>query len=267
VHPIERLRLVARAGGEGRSSLLAHEAATALAMFSDDPAGLVTACRRLVDRHPTSGPMWWLAARVLLSADPAGEAWRAAEELEDDRTAHALAAFIPEDAVVTVLGWPEQSSAALIARGDVQSRVVDVLGDGSALARRLSAAGGISALVPESGLGVAVAGSDLLVLEAAAIGEDGLVGTSGSRAAAAVAHHARVPVWVVAGLGRVLPRGLWHALRAELDDAEEPWEDVEEVVPLDLVDSVVRPHGRERVVEMLMNPDCAMAPELLRRLN
>ena len=75
MHPIERLRLVARAGAEGRSALLAREAATALAMFSDDPAGLVTACRRLVDRHPTSGPMWWLAARVLVSSDPGGEAW------------------------------------------------------------------------------------------------------------------------------------------------------------------------------------------------
>ena len=30
-----------------------------------DPPGLVTACRRILDRHPLSGPLWWLAARVL----------------------------------------------------------------------------------------------------------------------------------------------------------------------------------------------------------
>ena len=57
MHPIERLRYVARAAGEG-STLLACEAAGALAAFASDPAGLVTACRRLVDRQPTAGPIW-----------------------------------------------------------------------------------------------------------------------------------------------------------------------------------------------------------------
>ena len=55
MHPIERLRMVARAAGEG-PALVAQEAAGALVAFGDDPAGLVTACRRLVDRQPTSGP-------------------------------------------------------------------------------------------------------------------------------------------------------------------------------------------------------------------
>ena len=71
MHPIERLRMVARAAGEG-PALLAQEAAGALAAFAGDPAGLVTACRRLVDRQPTSGPIWWLSARVLASDDPTG---------------------------------------------------------------------------------------------------------------------------------------------------------------------------------------------------
>ena len=43
MHPIEHLRYVARAAGEG-PALLAREAAGALATFNDDPAGLVTAC-------------------------------------------------------------------------------------------------------------------------------------------------------------------------------------------------------------------------------
>lgn len=267
MHPIERLRLVARAGAEGRSALLAREAATALAMFSDDPAGLVTACRRLVDRHPTSGPMWWLAARVLVSSDPGGEAWRSSEELDDDATASVLAACIPDDSVVTVLGWPEQSSAALVARGDVESRVVDVLGDGAGLVRRLTAAGSDSALVPESGVGAAVVSSDLVLIDALAMGDDGLVAVTGARAAAAVARHAGVRVWAVAGLGCVLPRALWQALRSELDGAAEPWEDVEEIVPIDLVDAVARPSGLERVADAVAKPDCGLAPELLRRVS
>src|SRR5215213_4877403 len=64
VHPIERLRYVARAGGLDLVELV-QDAALALSGFADDPAALVTACRSLVDRHPAAGPVWWLAARVL----------------------------------------------------------------------------------------------------------------------------------------------------------------------------------------------------------
>src|SRR4051794_19539324 len=98
MHPIEQLRYVARAAGEG-PALLAREAAGALAMFGGDPAGMVTACRRLVDRQPTSGPIWWLAARVLgAPIDASGEAWRAASELESDQTVDRLILTMPDDA-------------------------------------------------------------------------------------------------------------------------------------------------------------------------
>ena len=118
MHPIERLRMVARAAGEG-PALVAQEAAGALVAFGDDPAGLVTACRRLVDRQPTSGPIWWLAARVLTSTDPTTEAWRAVEQLQDDPTAERVAAALPDGAVVTVVGLGEHTADALVRRGDV----------------------------------------------------------------------------------------------------------------------------------------------------
>src|SRR2546430_10939480 len=94
MHPIEHLRYVARAAGEG-PALLAREAAGALATFDQDPAGLVTACRRLVGRQPTSAPIWWLAARVLgATVDGTAEAWRAAAELgRDPQEAELLNAF------------------------------------------------------------------------------------------------------------------------------------------------------------------------------
>ena len=44
---------------------------------------------------------------------------------------------------------------------------------------------------------------------------------AGSHAAAAVAHHAGVPVWVVAGVGRVLPQRMWEALTQRLDEGED----------------------------------------------
>jgi hypothetical protein len=264
MHPIEHLRYVARAVGEG-PALLAREAAGALAGFGDDPAGLVIACRRLVDRQPTQGPIWWLAARVLGAAgDPAAEAWRAADALERDPTAEELAGALADDATVCVLGWPEQAAVALRRRGDVRALVVDAGGEGHGLVRRLEAAGVDAVLVEEAGLGAAAAASDVVVLEASALGPDGLVAAAGSRAAAAVARHAGVPVWAVAGVGRVLPEPLWAALVARLNRAGPSWELADEVVPLDLVDVVVGPAGRQTPTEATRRADCPVVPELLK---
>jgi hypothetical protein len=265
VHPIEQLRWVARAAGEG-PALLAREAAGALATFADDPAGLVTACRRLVDRQPTSGPMWWLAARVLgAPIDATREAWAAASDLEDDTTPDVLVDAIPDDATVAVLGWPEQGGAALRRRGDAFVLVVDAAGEGSGFARRLRGSGVEAELVPESGLGAAVADSDLVLLEAMALGPEGFVAISGSRAAAATARHAGVPVLVAAGVGRILPGRLWEALVARLE-RDEPWLASDELVPLDLADHVAGPTGVDVPVEAVRRADCPVTPELLKEI-
>ena len=246
MHPIERLRYVARADGAG-PTLLVQEAAGALAGFADDPAALVTACRRLVDRHPGVGPMWWLAARVLAADDPAREAWASARVLDDDGTPWVLAEHVPEDATVTILGWPELTAAGLGARGDVSVQVVDAWGEGSGLVARLD--------------------SDLVVLEANALGPDGFVAVSGSSAAAAVGRQSGVGVWVVAGEGRALPGRLWDALRRRLDGPDDPWDRAEEIVPLSWCDRVVGPAG---VADDPSGPgatrraDCPVAPELLK---
>ena len=88
MHPIERLRYVARASGAPQA-VLVRETAAALGSLAFDPAGLVTACRRVLDGHPACGSLWWLAAHVLTTVgDPDEEGWRCAEELEDDPTAY-----------------------------------------------------------------------------------------------------------------------------------------------------------------------------------
>ncbi len=264
MHPIERLRYVARADGAG-PSLLVREAAGALAAFADDPAGLVTAARRLVDRHPTAGPMWWLAARVLGAPDAMREAWLAAEELDDDPTASVLAGLLPSELTVVALGWPENVAEALRRRGDLEALIVDACGEGGALARRLEASGVDAVDVPESGLAAAVAHAGLVLLEATAVGPDGFVATAGSRAAASVARSAGVPVWLVAGTGRVLPGRIWQALLRRLDlDDSEAWDRIEEVVPLGLVDQVVGPSGPQPPGEAFRRADCPVAPELLK---
>jgi len=250
MHPIERLRMVARAAGEG-PALLAQEAAGALVAFGDDPAGLVTACRRLVDRQPTCGTIWWLAARVLSATDATAEAWAALDELEGDPTPTVLAEGLPDGVVVTSVGLGEQVMAALCRRGDVEVLV-------------LQRTGTVTRDVPLTGVAAAVEASGLVLIDADAAGPGGFVGPAGSRAAAAVARHASVPVWAVAGVGRVLPGALWDALVARLAADDEPWLALDEVVSPDLVDRVVGPAGVGEVAPALHRAGCAVAPELLK---
>ena len=245
--------------------MLAREAASALATFAAEPAALVTACRRLVDRQPTCGPVWWVAARVLAAADPAREAWAAGNDLAGDDTASVLAEALPDDATVVVLGWPEQVAEGLLRRGDVEALVVDCLAEGTDLARWLHRSGSDAEIVPESGLGAAVASADLVLLEAVALGPAaGFLAASGSAAAAAVARQLRIPVWVVAAEGRALPSSLWAALvdRLRATGRGPAWEQAEEIVPLAWVDSVVGPGGVVPPEDVVAT--CPAAPELER---
>jgi hypothetical protein len=265
MHPIEHLRYVARASGAD-PSLVAREAATALAEIAEvDPAGLVPACRRLVERHLTSGPVWWMSARVLSGADPSEAALTAAVELEDDQTERHLAAALPDSATVTVVGWPEATAAALRRRGDVEVLVVDSTGEGSALARRLANAGSEAEAIPNTGVGPAAVVADLVVIEAFVAGPAGVLAAPGSLPAAAVAVQSGRPVWLVAPTGRVLPEPLWDALLNRFDDtAGEPWERGAELVPASLITQVIGPEGETTVVDGLANATCPVAPELLR---
>ena len=222
----------------------------------DDPVALVTGCRRLVDRHPTVGAIWWLAARVLVSPDPLAEAHAASAELEADETSRHLAVALPEDATVTVVGWSEQSASALHRRGDLDVLLVD---------SGYGAWDGDSTSVPASGLAAAVSESDLVLLEASALGPSGFVAPAGSHAAAAVARHQGTEVWVVAGAGRVLPGRLWEALTSRVEAMGEPWELAEEIVPLGLATHVAGPAGIGPAEDAPKRADCPIAPELLRR--
>jgi hypothetical protein len=261
VHPIERLRYVARADGAGVVELV-EAAARALVGLHDDPAGLVTGCRQMVDRHPSIGPMWWLTSRMLCCDDPRLEAHAVVGALDADPTPTRLAGELPEDAVVVVLGWPELTARGLYRRGDIRVRAIDALGEGGPLADALVEAGIDAVEVTEAGLGPAVADADLVVIETLALGPTGAVAVTGSRAAAAVARHAGAQVWAVAGEGRLLPGRLWEAALGRLDGRGEPWDQVEEVVPLDLFDVVVGPWGMEEPAAALLHADCPIAPEL-----
>jgi len=255
--------MVARAQGED-PGLVAQEAAAVLAACAGDPASLVTGCRRLVDHQATSGPIWWLAARVLAAADPVAEAWRAADQLGADATPGALAYHLPADLQVVVVGWPDQAASALARRGDCNVLVVDAIGTGGGLAAHLRRAGTDAIVVDQSGLGAAVVAGGLVLLEASAVGPDGFVAAAGSLAAAAVGHQAGIPVWVVAGVGRVLPQALWQALVGRLEAGPDPWDRPHDVIPLALVDNVVGPDGPRPATDPPARADCPVVPELTR---
>jgi len=264
VHPIERLRFVARATGAPADDVV-QEAAASLASFADDPVSLVTACRRLIDRHPANGPIWWLCARTLLAADPADEAWRCHSDFVGDPTVDELAHALPEGAAVAVIGWPERLAPPFARRGDVQVRVVDVDGDGPGFVRALERFDVDAVDVPVSGLATAVAASDLVVLDASAIGPRDALVAPGGWAAAAVARASERPVWLVGGRGRAVPAGLWPALQRRLGGAARaPWEQDHDPLPLELVDQVAGPGGLRTVADALATVDTPDAAELRR---
>lgn len=257
---MERLRYVAGAGPL-EHELLVQESAGSLAALAGDAAALLLSCKRLLQRHPYSGPLWWLCARMLCSDDPRREGRRCVRELTGDETPQHLEAELPEAGVVTVLGWPELAASVLARRGDLRVLVVDAGGEGDELASRLQLLDADAVPVSDRGVSAAVLASDAVVLEAGALGAGGFVAVAGSRAAAAVARHAGVPVWVVAGVGRVVPAGAWAALAGRLAGAE-PWSADEELVPLELADVLLRPAGRLALPGHVV-PDFSEVPELL----
>jgi len=264
MHPIERLRWVARSP-EGDGSLVAAEAADALAGFADDPAGLVIASRRLIERRPGLAPLWWLASRVLCSLEPAFEAMDAAADLERDRTPVALAGDLP-GGTIAVVGWPDQASAALRMRGrmggggDSADRVVVVPSEheGWGCADWLQGHGVDARLLRAGEVAAAGRRCVLALLEATAVGPDSFLAAAGSAALAAAAREAKRPVWLVAGVGRALPGALYDALVRRVGD-----DPAFEVVPLDAIDDIAGPTGPVPKAQ-LARPSVPVAAELLR---
>jgi hypothetical protein len=265
MHPIEHLRYVARATGAD-PVLVVREAASALAeMYRSEPAALVPACRRLIERHLVAGPVWWLSACMLGSADPVEGARAAIRELDGDLTAEHLANLLPDEATVVIVGWPDVSVEALRSRGDLEVLVVDSSGEGASLVRRLVDRGTDAQLVPDSGTGPAAAVADVVLVDALAAGPGGLLASPGSLAAASVAVGRLIPVWAVTGVGRVLPERLWGSLLTRLDESgDEPWERQAEVVPSDLFVQVVSTAGASDVAQGLSATTCPAAAELFR---
>jgi hypothetical protein len=263
VHPIEHLRYVARARGADASALV-QETAHALSSMRFDPPGLVVACRRILERHPECGPLWWLCARLLNSPEPFELAWELGREIADDPTAGHLASCLPDDATVVTIGWPDLAGQAVFRRGDLRVLVVDSRHDGSSFVQRLERFDVPSEAVQPEALARAIGVADLVLLEAVAVSQECAVAQIGSAAAAAVARTADVPVWLVAGLGRRLPDPFVTTIGDRLDATAEAWDLDHDVFGVDAITHVVGPGGLTPSSAQALSPDCPLASELLR---
>jgi hypothetical protein len=263
VHPIEHLRYVARARG-GDASSLVREAAMALGSLRVDPSNLVIACRRIVERHPELGPVWWLCARLLTSDDPSSLAWALADEIDDDTAERQIALALPDEAAVLTIGWPEIGGAALMRRGDVTVLCADSRYQASSFMQRLERCDVDCEPIPAESLARAAAVADLVMIEAVASCPVRVLAPVGSHVVAAVARSVGTPVWLVTGIGRRLPVQYVDAIAERVVVETAAWDlDVDDL-PVDLVTHVASVDGVSDQVAAALRADCPMAPELLR---
>jgi hypothetical protein len=265
MHPIERLRYVARSHG-GDQRLLVRETAGALRGLGLDPAGIVVACRRIVERHSTSGPLWWLCSSVVAAPDPLATAQRLADLIEDDPTPEVIIDALPIDCTVTLLGWPDLAGEAVLRRGDVKVLAIDIVDEGNSFVRRLDRADVEAEVVEAAGLAAAVVASDVVLIEALAATPGDVLAVQGSRAAASVGYCSDVPVWLVAGRGRCLPEQMFATIVERVADVRVAWEAEVEPVAVALFANLVRPDGVVDCSDAVaaLRAECPLAYELLR---
>lgn len=259
---------MARAAGVPQRTLVA-ETARALSGFADDERGLVTACRRVVHRHPTCGSLVWLAAGAVTSPDPRSELREGAAAVAADPTSRHVADALPPDATVVVVGWPEAGVASLGRRGDVSVAAIDTDGEADDLVDALTAADvdawAVHPVALGSTLGALAAATDDVValIEADAADADRVVAAPGSLALVATARALGLATWLVAPRGRTQPAALLDCGLARLAaGVAHPTDADWDVVPTSLFDTVVRPDGCLPVTDALAVPDAAFVPEL-----
>ncbi len=262
VHPIEHLRYVARAHGADAGSLV-REAATALASLRADRGNLVIACRRIVERHPEVGPLWWMCARLLTADDPTMLAWEIADQIDDDPTSKQIAAAFDDGAVILTVGWPQVTGEAIMRRGNVSVLCADSRHEASGFMQRLERLDVECEPVPSEALARAAHLADLVVVEAVAASTQRVIAPVGSHVVAAVAGTVGTPVWLATGIGTRLPTEYLDAIGEHAIDASS-WDGDLDDLPIGLVTHVASADGVTDAVAQGLQPTCPFAPELLR---
>lgn len=263
MHPIERLRWIARADDEPAAALASEAAWTLGELGAEEPSALVTACRRLLDRHPACGPLWWVCARLAASGDPAEAGQRAGAELCSDPTSGRLArelrgSFTPGDVLavtppVDLLAASLESGRPyelrLVAEGMTLHRAIRAL----AVATECEVVGFTSGEERE-----ALGGAGVLVVEVLAAAGEGALVAGGAGGVLRAARQLSIPTWAVVGLGRSLPAALFaSAVERSAQHADH--------VPLEEFDLAIGPELSGEPSAVVAQVTCPPGPELLRR--
>jgi len=246
---------------------LVEETAHALGSLHFDPASLVVACRRIVERHPFSGPLWWLCSNVATSSEPFEAVWELADQIRSDRTASELAAALPDGSQVVTIGNPSVIAAGLVRRGDVRVLALDIDHSATSFVHRLERYDVDYEPIDAGAAGTATRVADVVLLEVLAMDETRMVLPSGSSTIAAAATTWETPVWAVAGVGRRLPSACIDAMAEKCDALaahQDPWTLDIEVVPTRLLTDVIGPQGIMPMGPPAAQAECPVAAELLR---
>lgn len=111
MHPIERLRYVARAG-TAPDRILVAESIPAFAAFANKPQMLLVALRQLISRQSESPGLLALGAHMMHSLDALEAGWAFSDAMNEDRTAD-----IAETIAVTESGGTDVIDSIASGRG------------------------------------------------------------------------------------------------------------------------------------------------------
>lgn len=263
MHPIERLRYVARAT-HVPGDVLARETAMALADFVGDDAGMLIACSRILDRQPSSGPLVWLAAHALGAPNQRKALWDSVAALEDDSTMAAMAYSLPDDAVVAAVGWTDALSLLARKRGDLGFVIIDTDGNAEYQIDRFADDGQDITTIDAEAMAQGVFDATHLLVGLDALGTESCLAPLGSFPAAAVARHLDVPVWGIASIGVALGDRMYSGLtRRWNEQSREPRHlRMREEVPTSLLDQVITTAGLVTSDQAVQAGGCPIVPEL-----
>ncbi len=249
----------------GASGLVARAVALLRQVRDAEPALLVRAAVLVCRAQPSMAPLWNAAGLALADAGDKGTRLeRFAAQAARSLTAIARVAsdlieadLVGERRIVT---WSSSASVraachAIAGRGPV--RVACAEGrpalEGRQLAASLAAAGLAVELYSDAGLGGCLPGSTAVLVGADTVAPGWFINKCGTAALAALAVHAGVPVYLLAGRDKFLPAELTGRVSlsggppAEIWEAPPPGVAVRnpyfESIPLDLVAALVTDAG------------------------